>query len=62
MEIIKIVIGVLSFALGWCIWIKVVDRTDEFVKRKLSEKNYNRITCTLFIIIFGAIIYSIVAR
>lgn len=38
MEIIKIVIGVLSFALGWCIWIKVVDRTDEFVKRKLSEK------------------------
>ena len=52
MEIIKIVIGVLSFALGWCIWIKVVD----------SEKNYNRITCTLFIIIFGAIIYSIVTR
>lgn len=60
MEIIKIIVGVLIFVLGWRIWIKVVDRTDEFIKGKLSDRSYNRLICTLFVIIFLAIIYSIV--
>ena len=60
MDIIKIIVGVLTFVLGWRIWIKVVDRTDEFIKEKLSDRAYNRLTCILFVVIFLAIIYSIV--
>lgn len=60
MEIIKIVIGVSVFGLGWNIWKKLVDRVDNFAQRKLSEKTYHCIICTLFVIIFVAIIYSII--
>lgn len=60
MDIIKIIVGVLTFVLGWRIWIKVVDRTDEFIKGKLSDRAYNRLTCILLVVIFLAIIYSIV--
>lgn len=60
MEIIKIIVCVFTFTLGWRIWIKVCDRTDEFIRRKLSDKAYNRLICTLFVVIFLAIIYSIV--
>lgn len=60
MEIIKIIVGVLVFVLGWRVWIKVVDKADEFIQKKLSNKSYNCLICTLFIIIFGAIIYSII--
>lgn len=60
MEIIKIIVGALTYVLGWRIWIKIVDRTDKFIKGKLSDRAYNRLICTLFAIIFFAIIYSIV--
>lgn len=59
MEIIKIIVGVLTFVLGWCIWVKVVDKIDESLKNKLSKKLYNRTICILFITIFALIIYSI---
>lgn len=36
-EIIKIVVAVLFFVFGWCIWTKVVDRVDEFVKKEIKQ-------------------------
>ena len=60
MEIIEIIVGVLAFALGWSIWSKVVDKADEIIEKKLSDKHYNYLICSLFVILFGAIIYSII--
>lgn len=57
---IKFIVGVLVFVLGWCIWDKVVDRVDEFLKEKMSKKAYNILTWSVFTVMFGLIIYAIV--
>lgn len=58
-EIVKIVIGILVFTLGWRIWGKVVDRFDELLKRKLNEKFYSIVSIVLFIFFVGLFIVAI---
>ena len=59
MEIIKIIIAALSFALGYCIWRKIVDRADEFLKKGMSNKTYEIVTWSVIIIIFAAFFYTL---
>ena len=61
-EIIKIIIGILVFTLGWRVWIKVVDRFDELLKRKLSGKTYDIVNIVLFVFFLGLFITAIFYR
>ena len=59
MEIIKIIITALSFALGYCIWRKIVDRADEFLRKRMSDRTYEIVTWSAIIIIFVAFFYTL---
>lgn len=59
-SVIKIIFDILLFALGMCIWKKVVDKIDDFLKNKISDKAYNIVTWITFIIMFVLVIYSII--
>lgn len=59
MEIIKIIIAVLAFALGWHIWRKVVDRADEFLRKRVSERTYEIITWSIIIVTYVALFYTL---
>lgn len=48
-EIIKIVIYIFAFLLGWKIWSTVVDNFDEFLKRKLTDRQYDVVTNIIFV-------------
>lgn len=60
MTIIEIIITALVFVLGYCIWRKVVDRVDEFLKKRISDRSYNILTWGIFVFMFGLVIYSII--
>lgn len=59
MEIIKIIIAALVFALSYCIWRKIVDRADEFLRKRMSDRTYDIVTWSAIIIIFGAFFYTL---
>ena len=59
MEIIKIIITALSFALGYCIWRKIIDRADEFLRKRMSDITYEIVTWSAIIIIFVALFYTL---
>ena len=59
MEIIKIIITALAFAFGYYIWRKVVDRADEFLRRRMSDRTYDIVTWSAIIIIFGTFFYTL---
>lgn len=59
MEIIKIIITTLAFALGYHIWRKVVDRADEFLKKRISDRTYDIVTWSVIIIILGFFFYAL---
>ena len=59
MEIIKTIIVALSFALGYCIWRKIVDRADEFLRKRMSDRTYEIVTWSAIIIIFVAFFYTL---
>ena len=59
MEIIKIIIDALTFALGWHIWKKAVDRADEFLRKRMSDRTYEIVTWSAIIIIFVAFFYTL---
>lgn len=56
---INIIVEILVFVLGYCIWRKLVDRVDEFLKGRMSNKTYNILMWIIFVIMFGLIIYAI---
>lgn len=59
MEIIKTIIDTLSFALSYCIWRKIVDRADEFLRKRMSDRIYEIVTWSAIIIIFVAFFYTL---
>lgn len=59
-NIIELIVAVLSFVLGYTIWVKAVDNVDDWLKEKLSEKTYKYITIGTFIMFFIAIIYTVI--
>ena len=59
MEIIKIIITALSFALGYCIWRKIIDRADEFLRKRVSERIYEIIIWSIIIVTYVALFYTL---
>lgn len=59
MEIIKIIIAALTFALGWHIWKKAVDRADEFLRKRVSERIYEIIIWSIIIVTYVALFYAL---
>lgn len=57
MKISEIIVTVFAYALGWCIWNKVVDRADEFVRKRVSSKTYDIVNLCAIIILSGIILY-----
>ena len=55
MEIIKIIITALSFALGYYIWRKIIDRADEFLRKRVSERIYEIIIWVIIIVTYVAL-------
>lgn len=56
MKITEIIILALTLPLGYCIWRKAVDRVDELLKRRVSDKTYNALTWSIIIITYGIFI------
>ena len=59
MEIIKIIIAALTFALGWHIWKKADDRADEFLRKRVSERIYEIIIWSIIIVTYVALFYTL---
>lgn len=58
-NIIELIISALFFALGYVIWVKVVDYLNDWLKEKLSEKTYGNVMICIFVMFFIAVIYLI---
>lgn len=59
MEIIKTIIVALSFALGYCIWRKIVDRADEFLRKRMSDRTCEIVTWSAIIVTYVALFYTL---
>ena len=59
MEIIKIIITALSFALGYYIWRKIIDRADEFLRKRMSDRTCEIVTWSAIIVTYVALFYTL---